>query len=71
MKMKSKSKRLQAKKSTTETQGSLLRDTRGLSTVEYLILLVVIAVAGITVWKRVATSIEGKANTAKTSLDSM
>jgi Flp pilus assembly pilin Flp len=50
---------------------SLKNDTRGLSTVEYLILLVVIAVAGISVWKQVGTSIKTKATTSKTSIDGL
>lgn len=64
---------------TTETQNpetsspptralSLRRDTRGLSSVEYLILLVVIAIAGISVWKGVADSISSKASETSTSI---
>ncbi|MCP4444071.1 MAG: hypothetical protein GY811_01835 [Myxococcales bacterium] len=50
---------------------NLTRDTRGLSTVEYLILLVVIGVAGITVWQKVGESIDNKATSSRQSLDSM
>lgn len=39
---------------------SLRRDERGLSTVEYVILLVLMAVAGIGVWNTLGTTIRGK-----------
>jgi Flp pilus assembly pilin Flp len=50
---------------------SLIRDTRGLSSVEYLVLLVVVAVAGIAVWKKLGKSISDKAGAASKSLDEM
>ncbi len=56
---------------TGRKKAGLVSDTRGLSTVEYLILLVVIAVAGITVWKKVATSIDKKATKSSQDLDTM
>ena len=58
-------------KSNYEENSSLVQDTRGLSTVEYLILLVVIAVAGITVWKNVGKSISDKATSSKGHIDSL
>lgn len=43
---------------------SLLRDDRGLSTVEYVILLVLIAVAGITVWESFGKTVMDKVQEA-------
>ncbi len=54
-----------------EIKKCLSDDTRGLSTVEYLILLVVIAVAGITVWKKVGGTVTSKAETANTDLSGL
>lgn len=42
----------------------LLRDERGLSTVEYVILLALIAVAGITAWDRFGGTIMDKVDQA-------
>ncbi len=50
---------------------SLARDSRGLSTVEYLILLVIIAVAGISVWGKFAKTVETKTNSAGASIETM
>lgn len=59
----------------TETKydegGNLLRDTKGLSTVEYLILLVVIAVAGISIWQNVGSTISGKASESNGRLNGL
>jgi Flp pilus assembly pilin Flp len=52
-------------------QRRLAGDTRGLSTVEYLILLVLIAVAGITVWKKIGGTITTKATKANTDMTGM
>ena len=52
-------------------QQSLAKDVRGLSTVEYLILLVVIAVAGISIWKEVGQSIKAKATDSKGQIDAL
>jgi len=51
--------------------GSLRTDTRGVTTVEYLILLVVIAVAGITIWKKVGTSINAKATKSNSAIQGL
>jgi Flp pilus assembly pilin Flp len=55
---------------------SLCRDERGLSTVEYVILLVLMAVAGITIWNALGTTIvtkikesNGRINTEVTTED--
>lgn len=58
-------------KTKNDTSLSLKKDTRGLSSVEYLILLVVIAVAGITVWKKVGTSVNTQADGASKKLDGL
>ena len=44
----------------TQNPLSLRRDERGLSTVEYVILLVLMAVAGITIWNTLGTTIVTK-----------
>ena len=46
----------------------LAGDTRGLSTVEYLILLVVIAVASIGVWREIGGKVKGHAETSRDSI---
>jgi Flp pilus assembly pilin Flp len=51
----------------------LARDTHGLSTVEYIILLVLVALIGITAWRTfgntVKTKIVGSNNRVNTELD--
>jgi len=54
-----------------DEKGNLLRDTKGLSTVEYLILLVVIAVAGISIWQNVGSTIGTKASESNGRLNSL
>lgn len=49
----------------------LLRDDRGLSTVEYVILLVLIAVAGITVWDSFGDTVMGKVRSADESFEKL
>lgn len=49
----------------------LVEDTRGLSTVEYLILLVVVAVAGISVWQSFGSAITAKTTTATTEINGL
>ncbi len=48
---------------------SLLRDQRGLSTVEYVILLVLIAASAITLWVTFGTSIRTKIAAANTEME--
>ena len=55
-------------------QGPLRRlvdDRSGLSTVEYIIILVLIAVVGITVWTQFGETVEGKVGNANTELENM
>jgi Flp pilus assembly pilin Flp len=43
---------------------SLLQDTRGLSTVEYIIILCLIAVVGFAVWQKFGETVKGKVGAA-------
>jgi Flp pilus assembly pilin Flp len=45
---------------TSNSKSSLARDERGLSTVEYVILLVVVAVAGIFLWNKLGETVMTK-----------
>ena len=53
---------------TGRKKAGLISDSRGLSTVEYLILLVVIAVAGIAIWKQLGATVKSQAETSDTAL---
>lgn len=44
---------------------SLRRDERGLSTVEYVIILCLIAVAGFAIWQKFGRTVEGRARGAE------
>ncbi|MBN2801488.1 MAG: hypothetical protein JXR91_00185 [Deltaproteobacteria bacterium] len=48
---------------------SLRNDTRGLSTVEYIILLVLIAAAGVATWNSFGTMINERLGEANTEID--
>lgn len=48
----------------------LYRDTRGLTTVEYVILLGLIAVVAVSVWKTLGDKISGYVGTGTTTIDS-
>ena len=50
-------------------KGSLLRDDRGLSTVEYVIILVLIAAAAIVTWQTFGGKVKSKIDAANTELD--
>jgi Flp pilus assembly pilin Flp len=50
-------------------QGSLLRDERGLSTVEYVIILVLIAAAAIGLWVKFGETLQAKIGDAQKELD--
>jgi Flp pilus assembly pilin Flp len=58
-KMEKKSKR----------ERSLLRDVRGLTTVEYIIILCLIAVVGFGVWQKFGTKVKGKVNDSTNEMD--
>lgn len=51
-----------------DSKGSLIQDTRGMSTVEYLILLVVIGVASITLWNKMGKKVKGMAQESDQAL---
>ena len=48
---------------------ALKRDTRGLSTVEYVILLALIAVVAISAWRAFGTSVVTKVNNGATQVN--
>lgn len=50
---------------------SLLRDERGLTTVEYVIILVLLAVVAITVWNSFGEAIRGKVGTSTTAIEEL
>lgn len=52
--------------STRSLRGRLAADTRGLSTVEYIIILCLIAVVGFALWKQFGQRVEGKTRGATT-----
>lgn len=58
-------------KSKNDTSLSLKRDTRGLSSVEYLILLVVIAVASLGIWKKIGGQVSDRAQGSSDALDTI
>lgn len=55
----------QIQKKKRRTTG-LLEDTRGLTTVEYIIILCLIAVVGFAVWKKFGETVKTKVNGADT-----
>ena len=50
---------------------ALLRDTRGLSTVEYVIILVLIAVLAIGTWRQFGSAVKTKITTSTTGIESL
>ena len=48
-----------------KTALQLLRDTRGLSTVEYIIILCLIAVVGFAVWQKFGNTVKSKVSAAE------
>jgi Flp pilus assembly pilin Flp len=52
-------------------KGSLLRDDRGLSTVEYVIILVLIAAAAIGTWVTFGKKVREKIDASNTAMDSV
>jgi Flp pilus assembly pilin Flp len=52
-------------------QSSLARDERGLSTVEYVILLVLIAIAGLALWKGLGDTVVEKIKGSNEKLEQM
>jgi len=50
---------------------SLLADTRGLSTVEYIIILCLIAVVGFAIWQKFGTTVKTKATGADSVINTL
>ena len=61
---RSEEKMKQIKKGKEDERGVLARDDRGLSTVEYIIILVLIAVAGIGLWRAFGDTVSEKIGNA-------
>jgi len=55
----------------SSSKTGLLRDSRGLSTVEYIILLVLLAVGGIQVWSSFGETVRGKISSSTDEIESM
>lgn len=62
-------KTLMNKIRSTLSSSTVVRDERGLSTVEYVIILVLIAAAAIVSWQTLGTKVTGKLNDANNELD--
>jgi len=58
-------------KSTKKQMPSLLKDQRGLTTVEYIIILCLIAVVGFAVWKKFGETVKERVGEADTTLGTM
>lgn len=54
-----------------EEQGSLLHDDHGLSTVEYVIILILIAIVAITAWTNFGQAVENKARQSTGSVNGL
>ena len=58
-------------KSTKKQMPSLLKDQRGLTTVEYIIILCLIAVVGFAVWKKFGETVKTRVGEADSTLGDM
>ena len=63
-------KKIEKQNKQSEKKG-LLKDKRGLSTVEYIIILVLVAVGGIELWTKFGTTLEEKIETSNTAVGDM
>lgn len=52
------------KKNTKKTMPSIIKDQRGLTTVEYIIILCLIAVVGFAVWKKFGETVKTRISEA-------
>jgi Flp pilus assembly pilin Flp len=50
---------------------ALIKDTEGLSTVEYVIILILIAVVGITAWRTFGNTVVGKINSGNSQISGL
>jgi Flp pilus assembly pilin Flp len=55
----------------TNNVNSLVRDEEGLSTVEYVIILFLIAIIGIVAWRNFGSSVKGKVENATTEVQGL
>ncbi len=55
----------------TKNTRSLARNTEGLSTVEYVILLMLIAVVGIVAWRTFGNTVVGKINSGNSQISGL
>lgn len=55
----------------SQERPSLLRDSRGLTTVEYIIILCLIAVVGFGVWQRFGTKVRERVDNSTTQVDKL
>ena len=55
----------------TTAKDSLIGDERGLTTVEYVIILVLIAVMAIGVWQKFGKSVQAQVGKSQTAVDSL
>lgn len=58
-------------KKSTRQKRSLLRDNRGLTTVEYIIILCLIAVVGFGVWQKFGAKVKEKVGGSTTQVDAL
>lgn len=56
---------------TSETSYNLLQDDEGLSTVEYVIILILIAIVAIVAWENFGQSVEAKSRQATGSINGL
>lgn len=61
----------QEKSSIEGRDGRLLQDDEGLSTVEYIIILILIAIVAITAWTNFGQSVENKSRQATGSINGL
>lgn len=61
----------QDKSSNELLHDDLLQDDRGLSTVEYIIILILIAIVAIVAWQNFGQAVEFKARQSTTSINSL
>lgn len=50
---------------------NLIKDTQGLSTVEYVIILILIAVIGITAWRTFGNTVVNKINSGNSQISGL
>jgi Flp pilus assembly pilin Flp len=66
-----KTKAMERNDGTLKIRRGLRRDDRGLSTVEYIIILMLIAVAGIALWSAFGETVSGKIGEATGEVGSL